>query len=431
MRRLFEHQAALYHNATIVIKTMSGPVTFLLLAERFTELEQGLFFTFLSIGALQLLFEAGMTTSLVQHIASERRFNNGSAIYFGYLRASLIWCVLSAFVFYWVALFFSLYVFSDFSQDLWLSQINAFIFCLSLNILFAFTYVIKEGQGHVPFVYQTKFIGAIISVLFLWVSLFFEAGLYALAAAQLGLLVPLLLRKQTWEIGFSIFNAKHNNLKLAVASLAGFQLRLTAVWITGYLYWNSPILIMFKFVDPSYAGKFGLTFSLMNAINQIGQGWLTTKRVFIGTMIADNQIIEARNYFRKISKVSVSTVAVGLICAVAFSIVLSDYLFFPRALKSKEFLVMAIYFIMLCRLSNLATYTRCYKQEPLFLLFLVMNISVPIIIYIFGLMGEVQAGLTVVVLLHALFLLCAEKLVRRFENKFYLDCVESSSDFKN
>lgn len=430
MKRLFEHKAALYHNATIAIKAMSGPITFIFLAESFTELEQGVFFAFLSIGALQLLFEAGMTTSFVQHIASERRSNDGSAIYFGYLKASLIWCVFSALFFYWAALFFSLYVFSSFSQELWLLQIKAFLFCLSLNILFSFIYVIKEGQGYVSLVYQTRFVGAILSVLFLWLSLFLEAGLYALAAGQLGLLAPLIVRKKTWQIIYSLFNAEHSNIKLAVTRLAGFQVRLTAVWITGYLYWNSPILILFKFVDPSYAGKFGLTFSLMNAINQIGQGWLTTKRVFIGTMIADKQIFEAGRYFRKISTLSVSTVAAGLIFTVVSSVVLGDYLFFPRALNSKEFLVMAVYFIMLCRLSNLATYTRCYKYEPLFLLFLVMNLSVPLIIYAFGMLGRVQAGLVVIVLLHAVFLYIAERLVGDFENKFHLDRVENSSDYK-
>jgi len=418
MKKLLNNSAAIYHNATIAIKSLAGPITFILIAESFTELEQGLFFAFLSIGALQLIFEAGMSTSFVQHIASERRRSYGSKLYYGLLKGSVIWCSVSSILFYLTSVTFAFYVFSDFSVELWLLPLNVFALALSLNMFALFIYVVQEGSGEVLFVYKTRFWGAVLSLALLWVLLFFDAGLYSLAAAQIGYLIPLFVQGQTWKCLAHIFKSSDANVRSAINGLASFQLRLTAVWVSGYLYWNSPVLLIFKFVDPVYAGKFGLTFSLMNAINQIGQGWLTTQRVHIGSMIADQQFKIARKLFNDVSKISLLIVIFGLLGAVLMSAVLGEQFFFPRALDTQSFFVMAIYFALLCRISNLATYTRCYKQEPLFRLFLTMNIFVPATLYVSGLLGKIESGLIFVVLMHFVFLVTAEQITEKFEKSY-------------
>ncbi|MCF7203582.1 hypothetical protein [Pseudomonas oligotrophica] len=418
MKKLLNNRAAIYHNATIAIKSLAGPITFILIAKSFTELEQGLFFAFLSIGALQLIFEAGMTTSFVQHIASERRRSYESELYYGLLKGCVIWCSVSAIFFYLTSVAFAFYVFSGFSIQLWLLPLNVFALALSLNMFSLFIYVVQEGSGDILFVYKTRLWGAVVSLALLWLSLFFEAGLYSLAAAQIGYLIPLFIQGKTWRCMAHIFTSSEANVRLAMYGLASFQFRLTAVWVSGYLYWNSPVLLIFKFVDPVYAGKFGLTFSLMNAINQIGQGWLTTQRVRIGTMIADRKFKIARKLFDDVSKFSLLIVISGLLCAVLMSAILSEQFFFPRALNTISFFVMGIYFALLCRISNLATYTRCYKEEPLFKLFLIMNIVVPAALYLSGLLNSIEIGLIFVVLIHFAFLFAAERITKNFERGY-------------
>jgi len=416
---LLKNKSSFYHSSAVLIKALSGPVTFVLLAENLTETEQGLFFAFISLGALQILFEAGISTSLVQHLSSEKELFGRSDKYYGFLKIGFLWCSISALGLLCLAMAVSNYIFADFSPEDWWGSFFAYVLAVGVNLLFSFVYIVAEGEGDIEFVYRTRFLGALTSIFMLWFSLFSGFQLYTLALSQFGLLLPLVLNKKAWLFFVSCRGYGKVAVAPAFGEIIGFQSRLAVVWITGYLYWHSPVLIIFKFVDPVYAGKFGLTFSLMNAVSQVGQGWVMTQRVLMGKLVTSGDEEGAHKLFNLRALVSTGLVFLSLSALGFLKYTFTDFLFFSRTLDELSFICMALYFLILTHLANLATYSRCFKQEPLFGLFIVMNISVPFVLYYYGVSGDVHVGLAVAGAMHLFFILFAQLKMNRFLNYFW------------
>lgn len=63
-----------YGVLTRMWSALAGPLTILLIATRFSKVEQGFYYTFSSILALQVFFELGLLTVLAQFAAHEFAF---------------------------------------------------------------------------------------------------------------------------------------------------------------------------------------------------------------------------------------------------------------------------------------------------------------------------------------------------------------------
>lgn len=419
MKRLLSaNKSALYHNGSVLVKALSGPLTFILLAERFTEIEQGLFFSFLSLGALQIVFEAGISTSIVQFMLHEKATSDNKDKYFGFLKLAFFWCFVSAICVVLLGVVLSNYIYGDYPKSTWQTSLYLYLFAIGANLLFTYIYIAAEGNGYVEFVYKYRFYGAIASSVALWLALINDFGLYALSIANIFMLAPLLLNRKTWLFIIDIKTGNIILLKSAFQDIKRLQLKLMLVWATGYLYWNSPVLIIFKFVDPIYAGKFGLTFSLLNAVSQLGQGWVLTRRALLGSLVAKREYKKAKALFTKCSCASTFAVLGVFIVLMVSKQLIGEFLFFPRTLNSSSFMLLCLFFIILTHISNLATYTRCFKEEPLFYVFLIINILVPSVLLYAGLNGVIEVGLLLIWLLHIFYLILSQLIVVSFERTY-------------
>lgn len=416
------NKASLFHNLSVLIKLFSGPVTLLFLSQGLSEIDQGLFFSLLSIGALQIVFEMGVSTAFVQHLsvslAGEANAAKSDAESNGYMMLSAYWCIGMALFFSASSFLLSIYIFNEVEKSLWLWQSTAYFVCISFNLAFNFVLIIREGQGDVDFVYKNKFFSAIVGVGFLWAGLASGFQMWAISLWQIGMLLPLLIHEKSWCTFQQVRSIRSYSLVTNFRSMLSFQWKLSLVWVTGYFYWNTPTLFLFKFVDPVFAGKFGLTFSLLNAINQVGQGWVVTNRVQIGRLVGLRKYLEAKRVFKRASYMSIFIVATGISLVLVLQSIFGGKAIFSRMLGMEGLVCMSIYFLLLSRMSNLATYTRCYLDEPLVFVFLAMNILMPLTLVLFGLTFSANVGLFILVIFHVPFYFIVEYSVRRFERKY-------------
>ena len=198
------NKPAIYANLSIVIRLFAGPLTLLMLSLKISEYEQGIFFSFLSIAAFQIVFEIGITTVLVQFISAEN--NKKSLLYYSCLKMAFYWCLCAGLLFSVCSFLLSLFVFSDVELVGLRYQSAVYIFFIGINICLNCIYIIHEGNLDVLFVYKTRLQCSLVSTLFLWAGLWFDFGLWALAFMQVGLFLPLILKRKTAETFYLLFS---------------------------------------------------------------------------------------------------------------------------------------------------------------------------------------------------------------------------------
>ncbi|ENM5847645.1 hypothetical protein NTH33_003664 [Vibrio mimicus] len=374
------HRPVLYSFISLSVRLLTNPLTITLIAIKLTELEQGIYYTFISIAAIQWVFELGVSTCLIQKLAVEKNKDKQDAL----IKFGFVFFTISALI-----LFFSLQLYSSWAFQTvdsviswkWAWGIYSVFICL--NILCNFLLVIEEGKLNVNHVYKCKLISGLVYALSLVISLAFDADLFSLGFAQASLFFcNLILNRKTLTSNISLISNRNISLKNVFYDIWSFQYKLSLVWIFGYFYWNGFIIYFFKNNSPEFAGKYGITFTLLSAISTIMSSWLTTKRSIIGSAISDGKIYLANRIF--IANSIYAILGYSIFVVVMLFVLKVDYFqAFSSRFLSGHFLyeVVILRFVAMCT-ELLLVYLRAYNDEPLFKETILNYSLVPITIYV-------------------------------------------------
>ncbi|HEV2323943.1 MAG TPA: hypothetical protein VGS10_08325, partial [Terracidiphilus sp.] len=213
---------------TVLARTwtiLSGALTVLLIARFLTPTEQGYYYTFASLVALQSVFELGFSFVILQlaahecsglEIASDGKVTGNEASHSrlaSVLQKSVRWYSVAAALMAVTLLAAGFYFFSAHSQTAahvawkmpWVCVVLAASFTFQMDPVFSFL----EGCGFVPQVARLRFTQSIAGTVLAWSSLTMHHGLFAPAGVIAGqalagaaflfsrrrLLLPLLRRK--------------------------------------------------------------------------------------------------------------------------------------------------------------------------------------------------------------------------------------------
>lgn len=397
-------------------KMLGGPLTLIVISKYLNGYELGLYFTFISVAAIQQVFEMGISVALVQKYASRLEEPNANRILF---KASLLLYSSLALLFLFFAIIYGKFIFSENFQDIkesWYLYIIVISFSLLLNPLYSWV----EGQGEIEKTYRIKLLGSLVTYISLWFFVLVGQGIYSLVFSQLcGIIIQFVLLNIMRIHHVTRTNASKNSLFHELKGISQFQFKLSLVWITGYFYWNSYNVIIFKYITPEIAGIFGLSFAIVNAISVLSQMFLLVQRANIAKYVSSNRMDVAGVIYNKacLASIAIYTLAslVLLLCKYTFSNIEP----FNKILSIQDLSGLLMIGLLMTVIGNMATYCRTSGKEYLFSLSMCMNTFTPLIsLSVIIFLMNISALIYVVLALHILYTLFAIYKFKRFRREY-------------
>lgn len=363
--------------------SVAGIVTVALIARKMSSVEQGYYYTFGSIVAMQLIFELGFSVVIQQlatHEAAHLTFLDDGRIegnaqtharLASVLRKSLHWYTIAA-VFMGVLLILIGWFFFSRNPDPthaiawrlpWCAVVVASCLTFQIDPIFSF----MEGCGFVARVARTRFTQAFLGSILAWCALLLHHGLLAPAMMVTGQAIAGLV----WLFG-------RRNLLVGLychvigsfhidwwAEVWPFQWRIAVSYGCGFFIFQLFNPVLFHYWGPVAAGRMGMSISLSNALASIAIAWINTKSAPFGMMIARRNFAELDSVFFRATVQSLTISVLGSIAVWGLSmefahhgVALAERLLPPLPLA-----------LLLCSMnvnqavSSMAIYLRAHKQE--------------------------------------------------------------------
>jgi hypothetical protein len=383
---------------------LAGVVTVLLIAHFLTPSEQGYYYTFFSLVALQVVFELGFAFVITQMAAHERAHlslteeglvkgdERAHSRLASVLQTSVRWYTVVAVLMLATVLPAGLHFFGTHVQHgltagwrmPWISLVVASAITFQLDPVCAFF----EGCGFVSNIAQMRFVQAAVGSILAWSAMLTHHGLFSPAMLILGNAIV--------QIGY--LSRPHFRrllvglIKRSVAEhsvswrheIWPFQWRIAVTWLASYftLQLVNPILFLFR--GPVAAGRMGMSLSIANSIGTVGLAWMSTKAAPFGNLIARGETSALDSlFFRTLRQ---SLVLLSTACAGFFFCLLIADRFLPRlaarVLPNWAFALLLVTTLLNHIFFSEALYLRAHKREPLLVQAVVIAVLMAISTYI-------------------------------------------------
>lgn len=373
-----------YSSIARIIQAAGGAVTVFFIAAFLDKNEQGFYYTFGSILALQIFFELGLGGIIIQYVAHEAahlsrngKIVNGSEFHISRIsslfKLFIRWYGIISIIFFVAVLFGGICFFKDDSNGTyntvswmypWIILSTASAVNLLLSPLIAFI----EGIGDVKAVAKMRFYIQCLTIFAVWTTLVLGGKLYASAvAAVINLIIIIYFIFHNYKALISQL-WKHN-VTQAISyknEIFPYQWRIALSWISGYFIFQLFNPVLFKFCGPAVAGQMGMTLTALNGILSLTLNWTTTKVPLWSGYISLQRYDDLDDSYRSNLRNS-SYVCLGALTLFWVFLSLLEILNIPLYLR---FLPIWLSVILGCTIffNNIinmwATYLRCHKKEP-------------------------------------------------------------------
>ena len=318
--------------------SIAGLGTLALIARFLSPAEQGFYYTFYSLVALQIVFELGFSVVILQTASHEAAHltiepdgtvsgpEREHARLASVLQKSVRWYTLAALLMAVVLLPVGMHFFRANAVRFadtrihwglpWALVVIASAFTFQIDPLFSFL----EGCGYVPQIARTRLQQAVLGTLMGWGALLAHHGLFApglmiggqaiaggrFVYSKRGLLLPL-LRRATGEA----------RIRWG-AEVWPFQWRIAVSWLCGYFTFQLFNPMLFRYRGPVEAGQMGMTMNVCGTLSSMAIAWMNTKAAPFGQMIARRQFRELdRTFFRALVQSTTAAVVVSTVVWIA------------------------------------------------------------------------------------------------------------------
>jgi hypothetical protein len=373
----------------------SGALLVFLVPMFLTPQEQGYYFTFSSIIALQVFFELGMNFVLTQIVSSDRPFveiSGNELIGAGdrvdriskVFKLSLRWYSVTMCAFLIVMVLFGFTFFRlEGQNDLvrWETPWILLAILSAFNLFISPFLSIFEGLGFVGEIARMRLFQSVASSILMVIVFWGGGGLFvacipALMSAVFGTLWLALRLKFIKSIFIIKHNATESNFNWR-NDILPLQWRVSVSWISGYLIFSLYNPIFFSKFGSVVSGKIGLILAVYSALLTLSISWVNANLPKMSGLAATGQIKTLNNTFYKLMRISVSINFITgffFILAIYFGkgigIPIMDR--FPGV--DTVFYIYLIFFLQLIS-GCLALYVRAFKQE----LFVVSSVATALI----------------------------------------------------
>lgn len=387
---------------------LAGPVTLYFIASRFSDIEQGFYFTLNSLLSLQIFFELGLLTVIAQfasHEFAHLTWEEGGEIigdfasrerFIDLLSMSTKWFTASALILFVVLAPSGLYflrqsaVHVDFAWKLpWVLAVIS----VAGNLALVPFYAVVLGSGKVAAINLLEVLGGIGGTLLAWLIIISNGGLYAVSSigfANLLIGITYFIFKKP-KLLFLVFK-RHKENKIEVvkriswwAEIWPMQWRIAFSWIAGFFIFQLFTPVLFHFRGPIVAGQMGMTLSLVNAMIGVSAAWMQTKSPIFGKHVALHQWKELDLLFAVTFRQSLFVIGTSSI-----AVVLAVYLLQLNFAIGARFLPAADVALLMgavcCNvaINGFTVYMRAFKTEPMWKISIIWGIATGISTFFFS-----------------------------------------------
>ena len=382
--RLGVDRAIAYSFAAKLCMIIGSMGTVLLIVHFLSTIQQGYYYTLLSLISLQVVFELGFSFVILQlaaHEAIHLQFHHdgrveGTPVALSRLsvifRKTVRWYSLVSAIMLCAILATGILFFRHTAPNqgsVWLGPwIAAVVMTVILFVLNPFASFL-EGCGQVRQVAGMRFFQAAACLVFAWSAMFLGKGLYSPAAVNAGQAIVVL-----W---FLLSRRKLFRHLLRVRTSPGllswrdevwsFQWKIAVTWLCSYftVYILTPILFASR--GPVEAGRLGMSISIATYNWQLVFTWMSTKAAPFGRFVAAKDYAGLDKIFFKTFYVSL--VVAGIFAFTCLTGIVAVQSIFPNfATRMVSPWMFAL--LLLAAVGNLivqseAIYLRAHKEEPL------------------------------------------------------------------
>lgn len=375
--------------------SIAGIVTLVLIARTLSPAEQGYYFTFNSLVALQIIFELGFSLVILQLASHERAHlriqGDGSITGDGIahsrlasvLQKTVRWYAVGALLMAVVLLPAGFVFFlvnrqagpPVFWQIPWIAVVLATTFTFQTDPIFAFL----EGCGRISEVARLRFLQAVVGSLMVWAALALHHGLFAPAMFIFGKAIA---------SGWFLFTQRRLLLPLFRRDPCGhvvswqreiwpFQWRIAISWVCGYFAYQIFNPVLFAYRGATEAGQMGMSLTICTVLANVAMAWINTKASPFGALIARGEYETLDHLFFRTLYQS------ALVLAAAAAVLLLGLIgvtqHFPhlaaRILPLPIFGILLVTILCNHILASQSVYLRAHKREP----FLWVSISIGVL----------------------------------------------------
>lgn len=300
---------------------LSGILSLYFLTRYFNNIELGYYYLISSILAVQIIFEGGFSVALMTYFS---KYRSSSAINEGNLSdifnygkkwykkiAVLFFLAVSTFGF----LFINTKGVSGFWEYPWFLSVAL----TSISILYLPYITLFESMGYLGYIQAFKLTFSFIGIVISWILMVNGFGIYSIACILFfniirDQLIVIKLRESLIKINIS----KNNNLsEFKFDELKLMKYKLAISNLSMYLGFNLFIPVLYYFYDAKIAGKMGLTWSALTAIQAIGAAITYTKYPLLVELVHNGNFNKAKEDWLRISIFSILTVSIGIVSFIA------------------------------------------------------------------------------------------------------------------
>ncbi len=365
----------------------AGLVTVALIARFLSPAEQGYYYTFGSLIALQIVFELGFSFVILQMASHERAhltFSSANMIsgdpvahdrLASVLQKTVRWyttaaALMAVFLLTAGSHFFSAHEHAGehvFWRVPWYAAALAATLTFQLDPILSF----MEGCGFIAHVARLRLAQAATGSALAWLALSTHHGLFAPAMMITGnasIALLWLLRRR--RLLFSLLKHDPGQHKISwMTEVWPFQWRIAISWLCGYFIFQLYNPVLFAYCGPVVAGQMGMSLSIANALQAVSISWISTKAAPFGGLIARKEYSALDTLFFRALGQSLAVCAVGSLLAWAGT----EYMnwahirFAHRLLSPTSFGLLLLATILNVAVSSEALYLRAHKQEKFLL----------------------------------------------------------------
>lgn len=372
-----------------VIQGFGGVISVFLVAKYLTGVEQGFYYTFASLAAIQIFFELGLNGIITQYVAHEvshlywdspvslagdekYRSRLSSLLHF-----SVKWYLYFAFFLFFVLIIVGFVFFNTYgvgSNVSWKAPWILLALGTALNLLLAPILAFVEGLGKVKEVAKIRLYQQCVGLLVVWGGLIYGCKLYISGANGIvSILLAVVLmylspfKKILSHIWYIPIKEKVDYKK----EIFPYQWKIALSWVSGYFIFQLFNPVLFATDGAVVAGQMGMTLAALNSIFALSFSWISTKIPLYSSLIAQRKFEQLDILFNKTLKQSL--LINGLFLCLMFGIVfiirqfhimLGEIDIGSRLLPYLPMLLMMIPLFINQLVGSWATYLRCHKREP-------------------------------------------------------------------
>lgn len=392
LNRLEVDQAVFFSVAVRAWQLVAGPVVMLLVASYFAPDTQGFYFTFTRLLGLQAFVELGLRVVLLNVASHEwaslgldeagRIVGDPSArqrlVALG--RASIAWFCGAALVFAAGVGAIGVRFFATSASSAmveWRWPWIVLVVVTSAQIVLIPLLSILDGCRQMPVVNCYRFVQAVTATLAGIACIVSGSGLWTgvgIAAARL--FWDLWIVAVRYRRFFAAFRQPVPRKSLRWREeILPLQWRLAVqsllVWFAYSLF--EPVL--FQSAGAIEAGRFGLTWAALTALQAGALAWVDTRVPLFGGLVARRDFVELDRVFFRVARVSFALLALGvtLFCAGVWGLELVESRYAARLLPSSLTALLGVGLLLNIIVQDVNFYLRAHRKEPAFLANLVGN----------------------------------------------------------